>query len=102
MTSAADADAYDRGLDFQRKVIEPALLEVNKLSDLSVSIDIKRRHARAPIDGIVMGWGKKSGEDFGEVQKELNRSKVGRAARLKGHVQQIRTSVILPELEAAE
>lgn len=89
---------YDRGLDFQRKVIEPAVLEVNKLSDLSVSIDIKRRHARAPIDGIVMGWGKKSGEDFGEVQKELNRSKVGRTARLKGHVEQIRPSPILPEL----
>jgi hypothetical protein len=47
-----------------------------------------------------MGWSKKSGEDFGEVQKELNRSKVGRTARLKGHVEQIRTPVTLAELEA--
>jgi hypothetical protein len=53
------AGAYERGLDFQRKVIEPAVLEVNELSDLSIVIDLKRRHARAPIDSVVMGWGKR-------------------------------------------
>jgi hypothetical protein len=92
--------AYERGLDFQRKVIEPAVLEVNKLSDLSVAIDLKRRHARAPIDSVVMGWGKKSGEDFREVQTELGRSKVGRAARLKGTVETVRPApILLPGLE---
>src|SRR5882757_9591595 len=93
--------AYDRGLDFQRKVIEPAVLEVNKLSDLSVNINPKRRHARAPIDSIVMGWAKKSGEDFSEVQKELNRSKVGRTARLKAMVETVRQQIILPPLPVA-
>ena len=96
------AGAYERGLDFQRKVIEPAVLEVNKLSDLSVVIDLKRRHARAPIDSVVMGWGKKSGIDFQEVQAELNRSKVGRSARLKGQVEDVRPQILLPGLEAAD
>jgi hypothetical protein len=93
--------AYDRGLDFQRKVIEPAVLEVNKLSDLSVVINPKRRHARAPIDSIVMGWARKSGEDFSEVQKELSRSKVGRTARLKGGIEAIRQKIVLPPLPVA-
>src|SRR3954452_354743 len=91
--------AYERGLDFQRKVIEPAVLEVNKLSDLSVVIDTKRRHARAPIDSIVMGWSKKSGDEFIEVQKELSRSKIGRAARLKGQVENVRPQIMLPPIE---
>jgi hypothetical protein len=94
--------AYERGLDFQRKVVEPAVLEVNKLSDLSVAIDLKRRHARAPIASIVMGWSKKSGEDFHEVQRELNRSKVGRTARLRNQVEQVRTPMTLPPLATAE
>ena len=94
--------AYDRGLDFQRKVIEPAVLEVNKLSDFSVVINAKRRHARAPIDSIVMGWAKKSSEDFSEVQKELNRSKVGRTARLKGSVKTVRQQIILPRFGASD
>jgi Initiator Replication protein len=93
--------AYERGLDFQRKVIEPAVLEVNKLSDLSVVVDTRRRHARAPIDSIIMAWSKKSGEEFSEVQRELSRSKVGRTARLKGQVEAVRPQMLLPELPAA-
>lgn len=38
---------YDRGLDLKRKVVDPALLEVNGLSDMGVEIDLRRRHARA-------------------------------------------------------
>ena len=45
---------YERGLDFQRKVIDPAVLEVNGLSDMSVEIAIDRRHARAPIQAITL------------------------------------------------
>jgi hypothetical protein len=30
---------YERGLDFQRKVLVPALLEVNGLSDMGVDLD---------------------------------------------------------------
>jgi hypothetical protein len=80
---------YERGLDFQRKVIDPAVLEVNGLSDMSVEIAIDRRHARAPIQAITLTWWRKSGEEFRGALEERNRSKVGRMARLRGRVEAV-------------
>jgi hypothetical protein len=79
--------AYERGLDFERKVIEPAVLEVNGLSDMGVEIKIQRRHARAPIHGVTLTWWKKDGDEFRLAMQERNRSKVGRMARLRGKVE---------------
>ena len=79
--------AYERGLDFQRKVIDPAVLEVNGLSDMGVSIQVQRRHARAPITGITVAWWKKEGEEFRAAMQERNRCKSGRMARLRGEVE---------------
>jgi Initiator Replication protein len=78
---------YDRGLDFQRKVVAPALLEVNGLSDLGVDIELRRRHARAPIHEVAIAWWRKSGDEYRAALEERNRSKVGRMARLKGQVE---------------
>lgn len=78
---------YERGLDFYRKVVKPALLEVNGLSDMGVTIDLRRRHARAPIHEVVISWWSKSGEEFRAAMEERNRSKVGRMARLRGEVE---------------
>src|ERR1017187_5305960 len=78
---------YDRGLDFRRKVVDPALLEVNGLSDMGVDIDLRRRHARAPIHEVAISWWKKSGEEFRAALQERSRSKVGRMARLRGEVE---------------
>src|SRR5580698_9579465 len=86
---------YERGLDFQRKVIAPALLEVNGLSDLGVDIDLRRRHARAPIHEVAISWWSKSGDEYRAALEERNRSKVGRMARLRG---QVETAQPLPEL----
>ena len=83
--------AYERGLDFQRKVIDPALLEVNGLSDMGVELSLQRRHPRAPIEGVTLTWWRKSGDEFKEAIKERNRSKVGRMARLKGHTETVGT-----------
>lgn len=80
-------DSYKRGDDFRRFVVEPALLEVNGLSDLSVQIDLRRRHSRAPIHEVTMAWGKKCGDEFRAAQQERNRSKAGRMARLRGQVE---------------
>ena len=79
--------SYERGLDFERKVIEPAALEVNGLSDMGVLIKVRRRHARAPIHAIDITWWKKDGEQFRAAMVERNRSKVGRMARLRGEVE---------------
>jgi len=79
--------AYERGLDFERKVIEPAVLEVNGLSDMGVDIQLRRRHARAPINSVAMTWWKKEGDEFRSAMQERGRSKVGRMARLRGEVE---------------
>jgi hypothetical protein len=78
---------YERGLDFRRKVVDPALLEVNGLSDMGVDIDLRRRHPRAPIEKVAISWWRKSGEEFRAAMRERNRSKVGRMARLRGQVE---------------
>jgi plasmid replication initiation protein len=80
---------YERGLDFQRKVVDPAVLEVNGLSDIGVNIQLRRRHARAPIHEVAIAWWNKSGDDFRAAIEERNRSKVGRMARLRGEVEKV-------------
>jgi hypothetical protein len=82
-------DTYGRADNFQRKVIDPAVLEVNGLSDMSVQIEMERRHSRAPIDGVTVAWWRKSGEEFRLAMEERNRSKLGRMARLKGVVETV-------------
>src|SRR5450755_1693939 len=82
-------DTYGRADNFQRKVIDPAVLEVNGLSDMSVQIEMERRHSRAPIDAVTVAWWRKSGEEFRLAMEERNRSKLGRMARLKGVVETV-------------
>jgi hypothetical protein len=78
---------YERGQDFQRKVVAPALLEVNGLSDMGVDIELRRRHARAPFHEVAISWWKKSVEEYRAAVAERNRPKVGRMARLRGEVE---------------
>lgn len=40
-------ETYARGDNFQRKVIDPAILEVNGPSDMGVQIELARLHSRA-------------------------------------------------------
>jgi plasmid replication initiation protein len=62
--------SYERGLDFERKVIDPAVLEVNGLSDMGVQIKVQRRHARAPIHAVTVAWWKKEGDEFRAAMQE--------------------------------
>src|SRR5580658_42644 len=78
---------YVRGDNFQRKVLDPAVLEVNGLSDMSLQIEQERIHSRAPIRAITLAWWRKSGDEFRAAMQERNRSKVGRMARLRGQVE---------------
>jgi len=78
---------YVRGDNFQRKVLDPAVLEVNGLSDMSLQIELERLHSRAPIHAVTLGWWRKSGDEFREAMQERGRSKVGRMARLRGQVE---------------
>jgi plasmid replication initiation protein len=89
-------DTYKLGPDFQRFVIDPAVLEVNGLSDLGVRMQLDRKHSRAPIHAVTMAWWRKSPEEMTAAIRERNRSKVGRMARLKGAVE-----TAAPRLESA-
>jgi plasmid replication initiation protein len=78
---------YARGDNFQSKVLDPAVLEVNGLSDMSLQIELERIHSRAPIHAVTLAWWRKSGDEFRLAMQERNRSKVGRMARLRGQVE---------------
>jgi hypothetical protein len=79
--------SYADGQDFRRKVIDPAVLEVNSLSDMHVDIDLRRRHARAAIHEVCVAWRKQEGDEFRASSKERDRSKIGRRARLRTEVE---------------
>ena len=88
--------AYARSDNFQRKVVDPSVLEVNGLSDMGVQIELRRRHLRAPIHTVAIAWWQKSGDEFREALEERNRSKLGRMARLKKRVETI--GIAVPEV----
>jgi hypothetical protein len=67
-----------------QKVIQPALLEVNGLSDTGVDVTIVRRSPRAPIWAVTVAWWRKEGDEFRAALRERDRSKLGRMARLRG------------------
>lgn len=81
--------AYANGPDFRRKVIEPAMLEVNGLSDVGVQIELVRLHSRAPVTAVTLTWWKKEGDAFRASVQERTHSKVGRLARLRGKVEKV-------------
>ena len=81
--------AYADGQDFRRKVIDPAVLEVNSLSDMHVDIDLRRRHARAAIHEVAVAWRKQEGDEYRESTMERDRSKIGRRARLNSQIRSV-------------
>jgi len=80
---------YERTANFKAKVIDPAVLEVNGLSDVGVDIKLARRHPTAPAHEISVVWWKKQGEEYRSAAQERNRPKVGRMARLRGQVEKV-------------
>ncbi len=86
--------AYERGNDFIKRVIDPAMIEVNGLSEYGVRIDVDRAYSRAPITGVTLGWWKKEPIAYRAMHAECQRSKLGRMERLKSA-----SSPALPLLE---
>lgn len=87
---------YIQGRDFQRFVIDPALMEVNGLSDFGVAIDLRRRHARAPIHEVAVSWWRKDGDAYRATIMERQRSKIGRKARLRGIIEPSESASLPP------
>ena len=78
---------YERGNDFARFVIQPAMLEINGLSDMSVELALVRRNKVAPIEAVTLTWWRKEGDEYRAAMRERDRSKLGRMARLRGKVE---------------
>jgi hypothetical protein len=78
---------YERVDNLMSKVVNPAVLQVNGLSGMSVMIEGRRKHARAGVDRFDIARWRKSPEEMAAAVQERNRSKVGRMARLKGAVE---------------
>lgn len=76
-------DSYKNGKDFVKFVIEPALLEVNGLSDMAVDIRIIREHSRAPITEVYLEWWEKDSDEYRKTLVERKLPKKTRLKRLK-------------------
>jgi len=81
------AGKLTRGHDLERRVLEAAALEVNGLSDIGVTLEPVRKGPKAPITAVSVAWWRKQGDDFREAQRERQRPKFGRLARLRGNVE---------------
>jgi hypothetical protein len=78
-----------RGPHFTERVLDIAALEVNGLSDCGVELKAVRKSPRAPITAVTVAWWRKTGEQYRETLRELQRPKLGRMARLKGQVESV-------------
>ena len=81
----------ERGSNFLLRALNPAVLEVNALADVGVTIDVRRKGNRptGPITHVTMAWYRKTGDEYRKALKELNQPKVGRKARITGKVEQV-------------
>ena len=83
-----DRDLLTRFPDFKRRVLDPALTEVNALSDYNVEVEvICEGGPRSAVTGYRLRWADKSSEEWQAVIDELLRPKVGRKARIDGKVE---------------
>lgn len=81
-----------RGNHFITRVLEPAALEVNGLSDIGVTLEVIRKSPHnklSPICAVTVAWWRHEGDAYLKAMKERARSKVGRMARLRGLVETI-------------
>ena len=69
------------------RAIQPALIEVNAMSDFQVSI-VPKKQGRAVVE-FLMGWNMKDTACRIEAQKERDRPSVGRKARQKSNTEAV-------------
>jgi hypothetical protein len=86
-----------------QKVITPAVIEVNGLADFGVRIEPIREGGaiRGLVVGFRVGWWRKNEDELKAAFSELDQSKVGRIARLRGKVTPV-VKLELPSKAPAE
>jgi hypothetical protein len=95
-------DKLHRMPDLLRSCIKVAQDEVNGMADFCVDIKPIRKggQKRGTVTGFRISWWRKSVDELKEAFDEINRSKVGRLARLRGNAKP-REQIVLPPLPAA-
>ena len=75
----------------KQRALDPAVTEINGLSDFNVEIEPLREGglSRGKLTGFRLWWEKKSQEEWRAVLDELNRPKVGRRARIRGKIEAV-------------
>lgn len=80
-----DKGKLENFADFKRRALVPAVKEVNALGDYGVqAIPIKTGRA---VTAVKLAWHTKSEDELREAYAELQRSRVGRRARIDGTVE---------------
>lgn len=69
------------------RALQPAVAEVNQLSDFMVSLEPIKTGRR--VTHVEMRWWRKDAEGVGDSARELSFSKVGRKARGRGQVEHV-------------
>lgn len=77
--------------DLRRYCIQPAMEEINGLSDFNVEIEPIREggQLRGKLTGFRVSWERKEPDEWQAVLDELLRAKIGRKARIRGLVETI-------------
>jgi len=84
-------------INFKNFAIRPAVTEVSDLSDFTVTVDPIKGKGKQ-FTGVRLSWESKALPELREVERELNYSKVGRKARMKGTVEAVEFGVSPPPL----
>lgn len=71
--------------NLHQRALAPAIKEVNALSDYTVELGPLKTGRK--VSGVRMRWARKEQAEVSNVMAELNRSKVGRKARIEGRVE---------------
>lgn len=73
--------------DLNKYALQPAMREVNALSDHTITMGMVKKGKR--VDQIMLMWMEKTDEDKALALKEIERCSVGRSARIRGTVEAI-------------
>ena len=82
-----EADKLTTFGNLNQYAIKPALMEVNALSDFTVTVVPEKTGRR--VTGVLIGWGAKDIEGRKAAYAELQRPRVGRKARITGTVEEM-------------
>jgi hypothetical protein len=93
-------DKLQRMPDLLRFCVKVAQEEVNGMADFKVDIKPIRKGGkiRGTVTGFRVSWWRKNEDELKEAYQEINRSKVGRLARLRGTADTPMQEILLPPL----